>query len=71
VPIAGTILEIYREARARLSARPWRVDTYDALETKWFSATPRGEAEDATPGSVVPSPFRRCGRETASVLAFP
>ena len=56
---AGTILEIYREARAQLSARPWRVDTLDALEAKWFSASARAEAEDAAPGRVPPSPFRR------------
>ena len=60
-PAAGTILEIYREARAQLSARPWRVDTLDALEAKWFSAAPRAEAEGAAPGGVVPSPFRRYG----------
>lgn len=28
---AGTILGIYREAREKLSQRPWRVDQFDAL----------------------------------------
>ncbi|CAG9461150.1 unnamed protein product [Pedinophyceae sp. YPF-701] len=31
----GTILEIYRDARARLSKRPWRADDFDALSEQW------------------------------------
>ena len=45
-----------REARTKLSRRPWRVDTFDALAGKWFSL----DAADDLPAQGVPrSPFRR------------
>lgn len=31
---AGTILEIYREARAKLSKRPWALDDFDAFAAR-------------------------------------
>jgi bifunctional damage-control phosphatase, subfamily II, fusion protein len=33
----ATILEMYREARTKLSRRPWRVDDFDELTEVWFS----------------------------------
>lgn len=41
----------FREARSRLSKRPWRVDTLDALEAKWFSR--EGEAKEGGAGAGV------------------
>lgn len=32
----GTILSIYKDARERLTKRPWRIDTFDAFEEKIF-----------------------------------
>ncbi|EIE24982.1 fumble-domain-containing protein [Coccomyxa subellipsoidea C-169] len=53
----GTILEIYREARTKLSRRPWRVDTFDALAANWFGAS---SSDTLGESSAVPrSPFRR------------
>jgi hypothetical protein len=46
----------YREARTKLSRRPWRVDTFDALAEKWFS---RGDCESTSGTGVPSSPFRR------------
>lgn len=45
-----------REARTKLSRRPWRVDTFDELAQKWFSCS----NAEALPDDGVPhSPFRR------------
>ena len=45
-----------REARTKLSRRPWRVDTFDELTQKWFSCS----NAEALPDDGVPhSPFRR------------
>lgn len=47
----------HREARTKLSRRPWRVDTFDALAAKWFDASSPDSLNEA---SAVPrSPFRR------------
>ncbi|CAL8471142.1 g10684 [Coccomyxa elongata] len=53
----GTILEIYREARTKLSRRPWRVDTFDALAHKWLGASSPDSLSE--PAAVPRSPFRR------------
>ena len=46
----------FREARTKLSRRPWRVDTFDELAQKWFSCS----TAEALPDDGVPhSPFRR------------
>ena len=47
----------HREARTKLSRRPWRVDTFDALAAKWFDVSSPDSLNEA---SAVPrSPFRR------------
>jgi len=33
----ATILDMYRDARARLSTRPWRVDDFDEFRNVWLS----------------------------------
>ncbi|KAF8056112.1 pantothenate kinase 2 [Scenedesmus sp. PABB004] len=40
----GTILDIYREARRRLSKRPWRVDDFDAFAARVHGAPAPGSA---------------------------
>lgn len=45
-----------REARTKLSRRPWRVDTFDELALKWFSVS---EAASLPDDGVPNSPFRR------------
>ena len=45
-----------REARTKLSRRPWRVDTFDVLAAKWFSLD---SADSLAPDGVPRSPFRR------------
>lgn len=44
-----------RDARQKLSRRPWRVDTLDQLSEAWINGAQH--ADEA--GSVVPSPYRR------------
>ena len=38
----GSLLEVHAAACARAAARPWRVDTFDALATRWASALSSG-----------------------------
>ncbi|KAL4425789.1 hypothetical protein ABPG75_009805 [Micractinium tetrahymenae] len=51
----ATILEMYREARTKLSQRPWRVDDFDAFSEVWFS---KSELSKDGKGAVV-SPYQR------------
>lgn len=44
-----------RDARQKLSRRPWRVDTLDQLSEAWINGAQ--QADEA--GSVVPSPYCR------------
>lgn len=46
---------LLRDARQKLSRRPWRVDTLDQLSEAWINGAQH--ADEA--GSVVPSPYRR------------
>ena len=39
----ATILDMYRDARARLSTRPWRVDDFDEFQDVWLSKWTEGE----------------------------
>ena len=39
----ATILDMYRDARARLSTRPWRVDDFDEFRDIWLSKWTEGE----------------------------
>ncbi|KAI7844383.1 hypothetical protein COHA_002181 [Chlorella ohadii] len=52
---SATILEMYREARTRLSQRPWRVDDFDAFAEVWFS---KSQLDSDGQGKVV-SPYQR------------
>ena len=49
-----------REARTKLSKRPWRVDQFDEFAGAWFSgpASP-SKAAAAQQGTQLLSPFRR------------
>lgn len=51
----ATILEMYREARTKLSQRPWRVDDFDEFAEVWFSKTTLNVAGEGT----VVSPYQR------------
>lgn len=51
----ATILEMYREARTKLSARPWRVDHFESFAEVWFS---HSELDDEGQGAVI-SPYKR------------
>ena len=42
----GLILSIYRDARERLSKRPWRVDDFDKLSARWLRCE---EGKDGPP----------------------
>ena len=33
----ATILDMYRDARVRLSTRPWRVDDFDDFAESWLA----------------------------------
>ena len=44
-----------RDARQKLSRRPWRVDTLDQLSQAWINGAQNADE----PGSVVSSPYRR------------
>ena len=48
-------LHTCRDARQKLSRRPWRVDNLDQLSQAWIN----GAQQADQPGSVVPSPYRR------------
>jgi len=52
---SATILEMYREARTKLSRRPWRVDDLDEFAEVWLG---RSELDDDGNGRVK-SPYRR------------
>ncbi len=47
---------VRRQARADLSKRPWRIDTFDELAAKWFSNV---DLDDEDAPDVPPTPFRR------------
>ncbi len=52
-----SIQSLCREARTKLSRRPWRVDTFDALAHKWLGASSPDSLSE--PAAVPRSPFRR------------
>ncbi|PSC76368.1 Pantothenate kinase 2 isoform B [Micractinium conductrix] len=52
---SASILEMYREARTKLSQRPWRVDDFDAFAEYWFSKSNLNEDGEGT----VVSPYQR------------
>ena len=54
---AGTILDMYRKARADISHRPWRVDHYDVLESAVFSGA------DGAPLNANGAPPALCYRD--------
>jgi bifunctional damage-control phosphatase, subfamily II, fusion protein len=51
----ATILEMYREARSKLSRRPWRVDDLDDFAEVWFC---KSEIDDEGNGKIK-SPYKR------------
>ena len=51
----ATILEMYREARSKLSQRPWRVDDLDDFAEVWFC---KSEIDDEGNGRIK-SPYKR------------
>ncbi|KAI3438596.1 hypothetical protein D9Q98_001020 [Chlorella vulgaris] len=51
----ATILEMYAEARTKLSQRPWRVDDFDEFAEVWFS---KSDLDSDGHGTVV-SPYQR------------
>lgn len=51
----ATILEMYREARTKLTSRPWRVDDLGEFADVWFSRTSLNEEG----WGKVKSPYRR------------
>ncbi|RMZ52550.1 hypothetical protein APUTEX25_003693, partial [Auxenochlorella protothecoides] len=58
----ATILEMYRQARTKLSQRPWHVDNYDAFAAAWFSTSAASDVGDGHRGGAAPKsspPFKR------------
>lgn len=51
----ATILEMYREARSKLSQRPWRVDDLDDFAEVWFC---KSELDDEDNGRIR-TPYKR------------
>lgn len=51
----ATILDMYKEARTKLSQRPWRVDSFDDFAEVWFSCS---ELDEEGSGPVR-SPYKR------------
>ncbi|KAL4445797.1 hypothetical protein ABPG77_008996 [Micractinium sp. CCAP 211/92] len=58
----ATILEMYREARTKLSQRPWRVDDFNAFSEVWLSKSEfneEGKADCQLMLCKIVSPYQR------------
>lgn len=73
-PPTGTILDIYRDARRKLSKRPWRVDDFDAFCARVYGAghtAPQTQQEEGEvpAGNTTPAATSTTGGPGPKVAA--